>query len=600
MPVHRIFVAPSPFNAAETFEADSEQTADVIYFAHQNHAPVKLVRSAHDQWAFQTVTFQPLIASPEDLSATATTDNTDSANGGNAYFPQPASYIVTAYNEETGQESRPSIADTATNDLTLKRNYNTLTWSPVAGATFYRLYKAENGSTYGHIGITEATSFRDDNIGPDLSDGPPVGENPFSGARAYPSSITFHEQRSVWGGTLDRPNGVWASRSADYENMDFSRPARADDAFSIGLVANKVNSVNQLVSHKEGLLALTSNNIFSIRGANEDYIAASPPPRIRPEVSRGCSRLNPLQVDGVIFYETAKRASVRTIGYRLEDDGIATDDISIFSNHLFDGRRIVDWAYLEKPASIILAVLDDGTVACLTWEREQQIVGWTLWSTDGLVESVCAVTEQGEDRAYFVVSRTIGGESRRFVERLASELWRDQADACYLDCARTFVNEEPVLIVDHLDHLEGRTVTALVDGSVIRGLVVAGGSVTLPTPGLKVTIGLPFTAEVTTLPLAIQSGNGWTIARRQKAAKAVVRTIGTRGILAGPNASNMFPVKEREAEAYGEPTSLTNGDYHVQLAGTSQRETVITVRSEDPLPMHITAIMLEPDVRTDD
>lgn len=600
MPIHRIVVVPSPFNASELFEADLEQTADVIYFAHKNHAPQKLARLAHDNWQFSTVAFAPLIATPAGVAATPTTANTDAANEGNAYFPQPASYVVTAYNETTGQESRPSTPASATNDLTLKRNYNTVTWSAVDGATFYRVYKAENGSTYGYIGITEGLTFRDDNVGPDLSEGPPVGDNPFSGPGAYPSSVTFHEQRSIWGGSTDRPNGVWASRSADYENMDFSRPARADDSFSLGLVATKVNAVNQLVSHKEGLLALTSNNIFSIRGANEDYIAASPPPRIRPEVSRGCSRLNPLQIDGVVFYETAKRASVRTIGYRFEDDGIATDDISIFSRHLFEGRQIVDWAYLEKPASIALAVLDDGTVACLTWEREQQIVGWCLWETSGRVESVCAVTEQGEDRAYFVVVREIDGQEKRFIERLASELWESQEYACYLDCARTFINDEPVSRVDRMDHLEGMDVVALVDGSVVRGLTVENGVVQLPTPGSVVTIGLPYSAEITTLPLASQSGNGWSVARRQQAAKAIIRTIGTRGIVAGPNASSMFPVKERQFDAYGEPTSLTTGDYEVDLAGTSQKETVLTVRSEDPLPMHITAIMLEPDVRPND
>jgi hypothetical protein len=65
--------------------------------------------------------------------------------------------------------------------------------------------------------------------------------------------------------------------------------------------------------------------------------------------------------------------------------------------------------------------------------------GWTLCDTDGLFKRVCAITEQGEDRVYFLVERTILGVSKLYVERMASELWQDQKDACYLDCARTFI-----------------------------------------------------------------------------------------------------------------------------------------------------------------
>jgi hypothetical protein len=74
----------------------------------QNHVPTKLIRSDHASWAFSDVTFGPTIASPTGVGGSATTPNTDAANSGNAYFPQPATYVVTAYNEDTGQESRAS------------------------------------------------------------------------------------------------------------------------------------------------------------------------------------------------------------------------------------------------------------------------------------------------------------------------------------------------------------------------------------------------------------------------------------------------------------------------------------------------------------
>lgn len=598
MPAYRVYKVGSPFNVTEMLDVDYEQTADVIYFAHSNHAPCKLIRHGHTDWEFVDVTFSPTIAIPTGIGGTATVANTDAANSGNAYFPQPASYVVTAYNEDTGQESRVSLAVTLTNDLGLKRNYNDITWSAVAGATGYRVYKSENTQSYGLIGTTTSLTFRDKNIGPDLSTGPVVGDNPFVGAGNYPSTVTFHEQRSCWGRTLNKPNGLWMSRSADYENMDFTRPTREDDSIVLGLVANKVNSINQLHSWKDGLLSLTSNNIFTVAGANGDYLAATPPPRIKPQISRGSSRLNPIGIDNVVFYETAKSGEIRTIGYEYEIDGIRSDDISLFSRHLFENQDIVDWAWAEKPGSTILLVRGDGKVLSLTWDQAQQVWGWTLWETNGLFKRICVVTEGGEDRVYFMVEREIGGVAKTFVERMASALWEDQADACYLDCARSFTNGVAVNSVDRLDHLEGEAVVAWIDAQAVSNLVVNNGTVTFPegVEGLKITVGLPFTAEIETLPLAVQTGGGWSVSRPQQAERIILKVVDSRNVVAGVDRDSLFEIKQRDTETYGDPISLLTGDLEVSVAGTSGNETVCVIQSKDPTPLHLAAVLVEPKI----
>jgi hypothetical protein len=601
MPVYRVYQAATPFNASELPEMDYEQTADVIYLAHQNHLPCKVIRHSHTDWEFADVTFGPVIPAPAGASASATTANTDSANSGNAYFPQPASYQVTAYNEDTGQESRPTASVTVTNDLALKRNYNSISWGAVTGATHYRIYKSENEQGFGNIGITDQLTFRDDNIGPDLSFGPPVGDNPFANAGDRPSAITFHEQRSYWARTLNRPNGIWASKSADFENMDFSRPGREDDSIEVALVANKVNSVNAMASTEQGLLALTSNNIFAVQGSNEDYITATPPPRIRPRVRRGASRLKPILIDNVVFYETGKTGEVRTIGYDFELDGLKTDDVSIFSRDMFQDFSIVAWAFAEKPASAIWVVRSDGNLLCLTWDQAQQVWGWTMCETDGLFKGVSVITEQGEDRVYFVIERTINGVSKTYIERMAAELWNDQADACFLDCARTFTSTGYVNVFNRLDHLEGETVVAWVDGSAVTTdpsgdpLVVTNGSVTLAIGGKKVTIGLLFTAEVETLPLAMQTPQGWIKARPGQAGRAFVSVIESRNVTAGVSETQLFPIKQRDLEDYGDPISLFTGDLEIPLGGSSGNEITVTIRSEDPTPLHVAGILVEPE-----
>jgi hypothetical protein len=604
MPVYRVYRAPSPYNAVEMAEVDFEQTADVLYLAHDNHQPGKFIRSGHASWAWAAVAFGPTITAPVSIQCVATKPNRDQDNDGNAWFPQDATYVVTAYNEEIGQESRASAGVTVNNDLGLKRNYNSLSWSAVTGATGYRIYKRENTQIFGYIGTTEQLTFRDDNIGPDLSEGPPIGDNPFAAPGDYPATITFHEQRSYWARTRNRPNAVYGSRSADYENMDFTRPGRADDAFLIGLVANRVNSVDQLHSFKQGLLAMTSNNLFSIQGSNEDYITATPPPRVRPESRRGSSRLRPIGIDSVVFYETAKGGEVRALGYEYEADGIKSNDMTVFSRHLFENHDIVAWDYLEKPLSCLLAVRDDGVLLSMAWDEAQEVWGWTTWETDGLYKDVCVVYENGEDRAYFLIEREIDGDTRLYVERLASDLWlpQGQSYACYIDCARTFQNEISTATFDRLDHLEGKTVVAWVDGAKVAtapggaALVVTNGSVTLSQGGLIVTIGLPFTAQIETLPLAVQTRQGWNVAMPQDVTNAAIRIVNSRNIKAGVREDELFDLKQRDPSDSYDNISLFTGDMAVDLEGVSGNEAKLFIRSDDPTPMHISAVMIDPSI----
>lgn len=603
MGVARVFRAGTPFNGAELAEIDFEQTADTMYLAHIDHAPVKLVRAAHDDWTFSDVAFGPALAAPGSVSAASTTPNTDAANGGNSYFPQPASYVLTAIDAD-GNESRASTSGSATNDLTLKRNYNTITWASVSGAERYNVYKAENSQFYGYIGTTSSTSFRDDNIGPALDKSPPEAYDPFDAAGNYPSTVTFFEQRLMFGRTHNSPNAVWGSRSAQFENFDRSSPLRDDDSMTFAVVAGRVNAVNQLVS-TTSLLALTSDSIFRIDGdPNGGYLTAAQT-AVRRQVGRGGSRLSPLVVDNVVFYTPSVGNSVRTINYSFELDGFRSDDVSIFSPHLFLGHNIVSWCYAQEPNSVIWAVRDDGKLLCFTWEQAQQVWGWTLCETDGEVLSCCSISERGEDRVYLLVRRTVSGVVKTFVERMASARWESQEDCCFLDCAISYSYDDPQRTFNNLWHLEGETVWGLIDGQVIKDLTVSDGSVTLPDTVdavRKATFGIPFSATVQTNPVMIQAGNiGSNAGRKQQPGEVVLHLMDTRGILVGaarPDLSEptVYELPPRNTEAWGEPDGLLNGKYQVDVPNVVSGECALYIKQDDPLPLTLLGVFIDPIV----
>jgi hypothetical protein len=597
----RVYKVGHTYNGSELAEIDFEQTADTMYLAHIDHAPGKLVRQAHTSWEFSDVTFGPSLVAPTGCSVSPSIGNVDSENDGVNYFPQPATYCVTAVNDDTGEESRASNEAGATNDLTLKKNYNTVSWGAVTGATRYNVYKAENSQFFGYIGTTDGLTFRDDNIGPALDKAPPQAFNPFTGAGDYPSTVTLFEQRGMWARTKNIPHGVWGTRSGQLENMDRSQPLRADDSVAFTIIAGRVNSVNQLVT-TTSLIALTSDSVFNIDGdGSGGVLDATTPPATRRQVGRGSSRLPPLVVDNVVFYSPSIGQAVRTLGFDFAIDGLKSNDVTIFSPHFFEGLDIKSWCFAQEPRSVIWAARSDGKLLCFTWEQEQNVWGWTLCETDGDVESVCSITEHGEDRVYMIVAREVNGVTRKFVERLASHRWESVETSVFMDCAVSAVVETPKSTFTGLWHLEGRTdVVGLCDGHVLTGLTVSNGSVTLPTDfgtASTVSFGIPYTVEVETLPVRMNTqGAGWNLGRSQGLGEVVLTLADSRNVKAGINEDNLFILKSRTSERYGYPDELMNGEWTVNMANKAAENVSVLIRQTDPLPFTLLGVALDPAV----
>lgn len=594
MGVARAYRFGTPYNAEDLAGLAFAQTANVMYFVHINRPEQKLTRSGHTSWSFSQVTYGPTINPPASVSAAATTPNTTS------YVATGYQYVVTAISDDVGQESRASGIANVTNDLTLDGNYNTVTWSAVAGASRYAVYKGNNG-LFGFIGGTEGTSFRDGTpvITADLSDTPPKGTNYFIGDGNYPSTITFHEQRKILGRTLNRPNGIWGTQSGDFENLDSSRPAKDDDSFAFALLGRRANSINQLVS-SSSLLALTTDAIFAISGGSDKALAPSAfiP---KKQGNRGASRLPAIEIDETVFFQPNQGASVRALGFSFDVDGFQSNNVAIFSPHLFESDTIVSWAYQNEPYSCIWCVTAGGLLYCFTWEKEQDVWGWTVCDTDGFFEDVAVITENGFDRVYVIVRRTIGNTVRRFYERMALPHGDDYTAACHVDCAVTQIYSPPQRVVYGLDHLEGETVSAFYDGYAETGLIVTGGTVTLQAEASTVSVGLPYEAVIETLPLTLAGQGGTAHVNRQTIGQVTVRALDTKGVqvavTGAPGVTPTYePLPERLEQPMGVLPEITARDYDVPLPSSWSDGATLTIRQTQPMPMHITGLFLSPEI----
>lgn len=111
-----------------------------------------------------------------------------------------------------------------------------------------------------------------------------------------------------------------------------------------------------------------------------------------------------------------------------------------------------------------------------------------------------------------------------------------------------------VSTVSGLTHLEGQTVVGVADGVAIGPLTVSGGgSVTLPSPASKVTLGLAFLPQLQTLPLDL--GEPTVQGKRKKITALTLRVADTLGLQVGKTFAGVVTMKDFQLGAV--PTTST-------------------------------------------
>lgn len=344
-------------------------------------------------------------------------------------------YKITAVASNGIDESAPSAAVNAINNLYVTGAFNTLSWSAVAGAARYNVYKRQYG-IYGYIGQSEGTSFTDDNIAPDLSISPPIYDAVFNSSGNYPAAVSYFEQRRCFAGTLNEPQKIWMTRSSTESDMSYTIPVKDTDRIAFRIAAREANTIRHIVPLSQ-LLLLTSSAEWRVTSVNSDAITPNTI-SVRPQSYIGASNVTPQIINNSLVYCAARGGHVRELGYSWQSNGFVTGDLSLRSAHLFDNLEILDMAYSKAPEPIIWFVSSSGKLLGLTYVPDQQIGSWHQHDTDGVFESCAVVAEGSEDILYVVVRRTISGVQKRYVERLSSRTFTSLKDAFFVDSGLTY------------------------------------------------------------------------------------------------------------------------------------------------------------------
>lgn len=451
--------------------------------------------------------------------------------------------------------------------------------------------KTADSATTGNASIP-VLSLVDDNVLADTTQSPPediITLN--SGVDDYPTATTYHEQRRWFAGTNEKPQVVWATRTGTEANLTSSLPSRDADGLELRVASMQNNQIRHLVPLAD-LIAFTAGGEFRIFSDNAPAITPTSV-SIKPQGYSGASNVQPVVSSGSVLYVQAQGSRIRELAYNWESNAYKTVDVSIMAPHRFNGYSVDQLAYARAPEPTLWVVRDDGVLLGMTYVPDQQVYGWHAHDTDGTFESVCVVAEGNEDVLYAVINRSIDGRTVRYIERLRTRIFTALEDAFFVDCGLTY-DGVATTTIGGLYHLEGETVSILADGAVEPAQEVVNGSITLAVAASKVHVGLPITADLRTLPLAMEGAQAAGQGTVKNINKVHLRVSQSSIVKAGPTFDRLREYPARAVtDPYGSPPALRDGELALSIDASWNQDGALCVRQDLPLPLTVLSMTLE-------
>ncbi len=251
-------------------------------------------------------------------------------------------------------------------------------------------------------------------------------EQTFSVKRGFPRAVAFHDQRLCFGGSIDRPDGFWASSTSAFFNFDVGT-AQDSEAIDATIASDSIAEIRHLLS---------SRNIQIFSNGGELYIPTSSGNPLTPgnvqflvQTPYGCDqKVNPVKFDGATLFLQKSGSVIREFVFNDIEQAHTSNAVSPTSNHLL--KTVVDSAVLlgtdTQPEQYAFFVNTDGTAAVFHSVRNEELAGWTPWSTFGPsgTDKFKSFSQSGT-KLFAATERTIDGAIVYWLEEFDPDLTLD-------------------------------------------------------------------------------------------------------------------------------------------------------------------------------
>lgn len=393
----------------------------------------------------------------------------------------------------------------------------------------------------------------------------------------------------MFGGTSYRPQTVWGSRTNDWN--DFLIGDLDDAGIEFTIASDTVNTISWMCQH-DALVIGTMDSEWTLSASDSGSALTPSNFKVRRQSVYGSAGIAAQMVGDVILFVQRGCRKVREFVYQWEKDGYSSPDMTILADHITKSH-IVETSLQQLPDTILWCVLADGTAAALTYERDQEVVGWHRHVTSGRIVSCCVIPDDDEDKIYFAVERN----GKLMIEVMASRTVSEIESAFFVDSG-IVATGSGLKTVSGLSHLEGETVQILADGAVQRSKVVKNGAVELDEPADTVVCGLGFESLLSPMPIEIEMQNGQSVLRNKVIGELRIRLYDSVGGEAKCGGDSWQKIVSRDVLDDFLDSAIARKDEVVTLNMLSgfEQATSIEVRQTDPLPFNVNSMVVGYDV----
>ena len=410
----------TPYLTAELFDVQYAQNNDVLYLVHPNWQPRKLTRTSATAFSIALVALvRPPFMDTNIVAATQITPTSDTG--------------ATTLNVTAATDIFHFVSGVAAGSQKLVGSYFRVKSGVVKIATVVSAIQA-TGTVQAEPSGAAGT----------LATGPGAtsdwAEGAWSDYRGWPSSVAFHEQRLYYA----KDQKFWGSYIGAYDSFD---QTAVTDNYAIGFEVSteQRNNIKWLSSGNKALNIGSQGGTFSATSGETTATIAPDNIVVSRETNYGVAGLLPKRISSFLYYLQRDFVRLREVAYSLEADAQVSNDMNLLAEHILkDGDGAVDLDHQQAPNDRIYCVRDDGQMAVLTRNPEQEVMGWCRFIAgedakgNGEFESVCVIPKaSSDDQVWVIVKRNINGSVKRYIEFFQPEDFDEDWDAIRCDSSLT-------------------------------------------------------------------------------------------------------------------------------------------------------------------
>lgn len=465
-------------------------------------------------------------------------------------------------------------------------------------------------------------------------------ESAWSAHQGFPQTVSFHESRLAFGGTVRNPDTVWFSQAGNIVNFmarkldqNTSSPTAAavtqsklNFILSGDLVNDFPTSVTLASTEANGIQWMYSQDVLSVGTKGAEYIITGGDKPLGPEstvgniiikrqTTYGSNGVQAISAGSSILYITRDGRKIRDFKFNNDNGSFISTNASFLSDHMVFRQRSIGTSTTLKGSTYKQAVYQSGRECVWLITSNRELVGMTLSKEAGIVAwhfhpaptgmefvSVGVLPDDNDtfDNLFVMVRNTsndafylckIGDDfEHEFLGNTSSD---DNDVPFYSDVSQKQVLISATNTISGFSHLNGLTVQVIVDGVREADKVVSAGSITLDAVhpiGTVVVYGLQYTSKLQTLDIEGGGFFGTSESTRQRQDRIALRLNKSHGGEYG-NSSQSVLFSIDYVDPSGSPsTEQFTGIKRLDFEITPDMENKVLIRHDEPLPFSLLSI----------